>query len=193
MWCWKLDLLQVTWSPKDSQLPCSICCYISVFFPSHSMIHRHMRFNAFLQTVFVESCLLLLYTMYFWPLGFPSSVLWWLWDQAVFEGKHHTHNPSCLPSCQDNLGGSDNFLRLINPNCDSPLLFSTSSLNGWYKITNTIYRMVYVNNDHEESKLINFNSGIYLFVSNSQIFSLYTHSLYISVNKKWPLHLYYSI
>lgn len=42
--------------------------------------------------------------------------------------------------------------------------------------------MIYVNNDHEESKLI-CNGDIYLFVTNSQIFTLITHSLYISVNK----------
>lgn len=72
VWYWKLDLLQVTWSPKDSQLPCSICYYISVFFPPASVIHHHMRFNVFLQTMFVESCLLLLYTVYFCPLAFPA-------------------------------------------------------------------------------------------------------------------------
>lgn len=99
MWYWKLDLLQVTWSPKDSQLPCSIF-YVSVFFPPDSMILHHMRFNVFLQTLAVESCSLLWYTVSFWPLGFPSSVLQWLWDQVVFEEKHHTDNPSCLPSCQ---------------------------------------------------------------------------------------------
>lgn len=75
VWYWKWDLLQVTWAPKDSGLPCSICYCISVFFPPDSTIHHHMRFNVFTQTLFAESCLCLLYTVYFWPLGFPSSLL----------------------------------------------------------------------------------------------------------------------